>query len=200
LRGTVPLVLFTKAGLSQQLRLGNSPWTVERSAVLELESANQGLLFSRIADTTTGVLSVNGNAGALTMDTTYISNFYLKVRGLFSAGTGISYNSTTGVITTTGSAASAWAYNGNTVGSIKTLGTIDTYDLPFLTSNTEKMRISGATVNGTLMINPGSALPAGIAIAWSRVSLANTITIAFTNSNALGTSVGNITYDVTVIQ
>jgi len=45
------LVLFSKAGLSQQLRLGNNPFAVEKSAVLELQSTNQGLLFTRIADT-----------------------------------------------------------------------------------------------------------------------------------------------------
>jgi hypothetical protein len=90
----------------------------------------------------TGVTSVNGNTGALTMDTTLISNFYQKVRGLFSAGTGISYNSTTGVITSTGGAGSGWALGGNTVGSEKKFGTIDTYDLPFITGNTEKMRLT----------------------------------------------------------
>jgi len=144
---TLLFVLFTKAGLSQQLRLGNNPWTVEKSAVLELQSTNQGLLFSRIADTTlinslnppdgmviyfspakqlmlrangswqslvtpgklsagagiaynnttgvisnTGVLSVNGNTGALTMDTGYISNFYQKVHGLFGATGPITLN------------------------------------------------------------------------------------------------------------
>ena len=204
------LVLFTKEGMSQQMRLGNNPFGNTKSAVLELQSANQGLLFSRLADTAfinalnppdgmvvfftpskqllvrangywqslasttsidttnisnfsqkvrsrfsagtgiaynnttgiisnTGVTSVNGNTGALTLDTGYISNFYQKVRGLFSAGAGISYNSTTGVITATGS---GWSLNGNTVGSLKTIGTIDNYDLPFITGNTEKMRLS----------------------------------------------------------
>jgi hypothetical protein len=36
----------------------------------------------------------------------------------------------------------AWAQGGNTVGSIKKIGTIDNYDLPFITNNTEQMRIS----------------------------------------------------------
>ena len=44
------LLLFQK-GYTQQLRLGNNPFTVEKSAVLELQSNNQGLLFPRIADT-----------------------------------------------------------------------------------------------------------------------------------------------------
>jgi hypothetical protein len=218
------MVLFSKAGLSQQLRLGNNPWTVEKSAVLELQSANQGLLFTRIADTTlinalnppdgmvvyftpskrlllrangywqslasttsidtsnipgfyskvrsefsagtgisynnttgvisnTGVTSLNGNTGALTMDTGFISNFYQKVRGLFSAGSGVSYNAATGVITATGGAGSGWALNGNTVGSLKTIGTIDNYDLPFITNNTEKMRL---TSDGNLSIGADS--------------------------------------------
>ena len=207
------LVLFTKEGMSQQLRLGNNPFGNTKSAVLELQSTNQGLLFSRLADTAfinalnppdgmvvfftptkqllvrangywqslasttsidttnissfsqkvrsrfsagtgisynnttgiisnTGVTAVNGNTGALTMDTGYISNFYQKVRGLFSAGSGITYNATTGVITATGASSNTWAYNGNTVGSLKTLGTVDNYDLPFITNNTERMRIS----------------------------------------------------------
>src|SRR5690606_20860916 len=38
------------------------------------------------------------------VDTSNISNFHLKVKSLLSAGEGILYNSTTGVISTTGSA------------------------------------------------------------------------------------------------
>jgi hypothetical protein len=38
----------------------------------------------------------------LNMDTGYISNFYQKVRGLFSAGSGIGYNTSTGQISNTG--------------------------------------------------------------------------------------------------
>lgn len=214
--GTVLLlVLFTRQGMSQQMRLGNNPWGNTKSAVLELQSANQGLLFSRLADmalinalnppdgmvvyftptktllvrangywqslasttsidttnitafsqkvrsrfsagtgisynittgiiSNTGVTAVNGNTGALTLDTGYISNFYQKVRGLFSAGTGISYNATTGVITAAGGAGTGWALNGNTVAALKSIGTVDNYDLPFITNNTERMRISSA--------------------------------------------------------
>ena len=37
----------------------------------------------------------------------------------------------------------SWTQGGNTVASIKKLGTIDAYDLPFITSNTERMRLTG---------------------------------------------------------
>ncbi len=45
-----------------------------------------------------------------TIDTSNISNFYLKVRSELSAGSGISYNNTTGVITNSG----VLSLNGNT--------------------------------------------------------------------------------------
>jgi hypothetical protein len=113
------LLLLSRSIFSQQLRLGDNPYSVEKSAVLELSSNNQGLLLPRISDTTSinllnppdgmviyftpdkrlllrsngywkeltvlGVTSLNGNYGALTMDTGYIANFYSKVRSLFSA-------------------------------------------------------------------------------------------------------------------
>src|SRR5437762_5178912 len=45
------LLLLNITVFSQQLRLGDNPYTVEKSAVLELSSTNQGLLLPRITDT-----------------------------------------------------------------------------------------------------------------------------------------------------
>ena len=44
-----------------------------------------------------------------------------------------------------------WGFSGNTVGAVKTFGTIDNYDLPIITNNTERMRITagGALAIGT---------------------------------------------------
>ena len=44
-----------------------------------------------------------------------------------------------------------WGFGGNTVGAVKTFGTIDNYDLPIITNNTERMRITatGAVCIGT---------------------------------------------------
>ena len=137
--------------------------------VRSLHTAGTGITYNSTtgAIANAGVLSLNGNTGALTMDTGYISNFYQKVRGLFSGGTGISYNSTTGVITASGSA-SGWSLNGNTVATLKTFGTVDNYDLPVITNNTERMRITNtgnvgigtATFDGTnpekLLVNAGT--------------------------------------------
>jgi|GEM_PF-394991 len=51
------------------------------------------------------------------------------------------------------SASNFWALNGNTVGSVKNFGTIDNYDLPFITNNTEHMRLSNT---GNLAIGASS--------------------------------------------
>jgi 3-methyladenine DNA glycosylase Mpg len=45
-------------------------------------------------------------------------------------------------MSTFASASNFWGLGGNTVGSLKNFGTIDAFDLPFITSNTEKMRLS----------------------------------------------------------
>lgn len=45
--------------------------------------------------------------------------------------------------TPTGSG-SLWSLNGNSVGAMKSLGTISNFDLPFITNNTEKMRLTTA--------------------------------------------------------
>lgn len=50
------LALGSKKSGAQQLKLGSNPTQIEKSAVLELESPNQGLLLTRVSDTS----SVNG--------------------------------------------------------------------------------------------------------------------------------------------
>ncbi|HEY1164969.1 MAG TPA: hypothetical protein VGE90_07365 [Chitinophaga sp.] len=161
---TVVPILLSLSAAAQQLKLGNNPGTINKSAVLELESSKQGLLLTRITDTTVAPLTTapdgmllffkgdnslrirSGNAWkkALTsIDSTDIANFSQKVRGLLSAGSGLTFNSATGVISmaATGTG-SAWALGGNGVTATQNLGTTTNYDLPFITNNTERMRIS----------------------------------------------------------
>ncbi|MEI9944971.1 MAG: hypothetical protein WDN26_12240 [Chitinophagaceae bacterium] len=78
------------------------------------------------------------------VDTSNISNFHLKVKSLLSAGTGITYNASTGVISSSVSTANLWSLDGNTTGAVKTFGTLDNYALPFVTNNTERMRIDAS--------------------------------------------------------
>ncbi|MBK5272618.1 MAG: hypothetical protein JJE22_16570, partial [Bacteroidia bacterium] len=148
----VAFLFLYKTGFSQQLRLGDNPSSVEKSALLDLVSTNQGLLLPRITDTTlinalnppngmviyyspgnqilirangfwqavvsanslklsnlldasislpasgqilqyNGTSWVNSTPSYLTaIDTSDISNFYQKVRGLFTGAAPISIN------------------------------------------------------------------------------------------------------------
>lgn len=211
------LPLFSVA----QLKLGNNPSIINKASLLELESTRQGLLLTRITDTTlaplttaqdgtilfyngdnslrvrsngawekalfaidttdianfgvkvrslfsgtapitynNGVIGISQASGTTngylssadwttfnnklsTIDTTNIANFYVKVRSLLNAGSGITYNNVTGTISVSGSAAGgSWLLGGNGVASIQNMGTTTNFDLPIITNNTEKMRIT----------------------------------------------------------
>lgn len=160
---TVPALLPLCAA-AQQLKLGNNPATINKSAVLELESNKQGLLLTRVTDTTVAPLTTapdgmllffkgdnslrirSGNAWRkplTTVDTTDIANFSQKVRGLLSAGSGLTYNSATGLISLSATGTgSSWQLGGNGVITTQNLGTTSNYDLPLITNNTERMRIN----------------------------------------------------------
>ncbi|WP_295791579.1 hypothetical protein [Mucilaginibacter sp.] len=60
--------------------------------------------------------------------------------------------------------------------------------------------VTGANVNATVIVNPRTALPSSISMAWIRVVSSNTIAIGFVNADAFPRALGTITCDVTVIQ
>jgi hypothetical protein len=64
----------------------------------------------------------------------------------------------------------------------------------------ETVTVTGATTHASLIINPRTALPSGISLAWSTVTAANTVSIGFVNADATPRALGTITFDVTVIQ
>ncbi|MBO9730789.1 MAG: hypothetical protein J7623_19270 [Chitinophaga sp.] len=68
--------------LAQQLKLGTNPSTLKSSALLELESAKQALLITRIADTNQIVSPVNGMIIYLTTDNSFrvrANNYWNKL-------------------------------------------------------------------------------------------------------------------------
>jgi hypothetical protein len=159
------LLLLPLFSAAQQLKLGNNPATINKAAVLELESNSQGLLLTRVTDTTQAPLTTAPDGTILffkgdgslrvrsggawrkqlvTIDTTDITDFYLKTRSVINAGSGITYNSTTGTIALSGAASTggAWLLGGNAVTAAQSLGTTGNFELPFITNNTERMRIS----------------------------------------------------------
>ena len=122
-------VLYGSTLCAQQLKLGKNPYAVEKSAVLELLSDNQGLLFPRIADTT--AISALIPPDGMVIFFTGTKQLLVRSNGywqpvLFAAALGNNY----------------WSVNGNTNGSVKRLGSLDNYALPFITNGTERMRIT----------------------------------------------------------
>lgn len=277
------LLCFTNVVFSQQLKLGKNPFTIEKSAVLELQSDNQGLLFPRISDTSL-VNALNPSDGLVvyytplkklmvranhqwvpltsgTIDTTNISDFYTKVRSLFtataplavyngkitmskatssengylssadwitfnnklsavdtgniaafsakvrslfSAGNGISYNAATGVITATATggggssgSTSGWSLSGNSSVSNNFLGTTDGSPLIFKVNNQQTARFeannlalgTSATVAGgsnSLALGSGSYITVSNAI-----GLGNSAKV---QGGSDGIAIGNSTY------
>lgn len=79
----------------------------------------------------------------------------------------------------------------------------DNSNITYSASLTKTVTITGAALNGSVIVNPRTALATGLAIAWSRVSATNTVLINFTNSGAglFGNQVlGTVVFDITIIQ
>lgn len=65
---------------------------------------------------------------------------------------------------------------------------------------TASFAFSGATIGSVVCISPVTAPPAGIIIAWARVSAANTIEVRFENNSGAAVNPPSIAYNIRVIQ
>ncbi len=77
----------------------------------------------------------------------------------------------------TNSTLGSWNYNGNTVVSEKSIGTVDSFAIPFVTNNTEKMRLTAAGLVGI-----GTATPTATMELKGATSTSVTPTLKLTNS------------------
>jgi hypothetical protein len=64
----------------------------------------------------------------------------------------------------------------------------------------DNVTVTGANVNATVIVNPRTALPSSVSLAWARVVSTNNVAIGFVNSDAASHPLGTIIFDVTVIQ
>lgn len=116
------MLVLTLSAQAQQLRLGKQPLTLQKSAILELESDNQGLLFPRITDTNL----INGLAPPDGMVIFYQPSHQLMVRA----------NGYWNALTSSAALAATWKTTGNagTDTLVNFIGTTDDKPL-FLKSN-----------------------------------------------------------------
>jgi hypothetical protein len=110
----------------------------------------------------------------------------------------LSVNATGDIIVTNMPAASSWAYGGSAVASMQSLGTSSNYHLPFITNNTEKMRLTTAGFLGVGTTAPGNLLEvAGTNTFTSGLRLTNLSAATPTTNNGKALSI-NANGDVIV--
>lgn len=138
------LLMLSVIGFSQQLHLGKNPYTLRKSAVLELESDNQGLLFPRITDTT--LINTLTPPDGMVIFHQPSAQLMVRSGGYWKA------------LTSSNLLTAFWNINGNSNGSVKMFGNTDNFDLPFITNNTERMRILSSGNVGIGTTSPTSIL------------------------------------------
>lgn len=67
-------------------------------------------------------------------------------------------------------------------------------------SRTESFTLTGVTQFASVIVNPRSALPTGIGIAYAYASAANTVTVVLNNTSGSSVALGTVNFDFTVIQ
>lgn len=167
------LTVFFLKVRAQQLKLGDNPFSIDKSALLQLDSKNQGLLLPRITDTTSATLNTapdgmiiffppdssllvrKGGSWAVLAD---IRNLYHYETDPIWIADSSRYYPKTMSDAKFQQVGTSWLLDGNNLTAARNFGTTTGYDLPFITSNTERMRI---LANGNVGINtstPGAKL------------------------------------------
>src|SRR5450756_629462 len=119
-------LLLGNTAFSQQLKLGDNPYTVQKSAVLELNSTKQGLLLARISDTT--AINTLTPPDGMVIFFTPTKQLLVRSNGSWQFLTGGSIISSLNGLT-----ASAQTFATGTTGSdftISSSGTVHTFNIP----------------------------------------------------------------------
>lgn len=169
------LLVYHANAFAQNTGISDIVITPDASAVLDVYSTTRGMLVPRMTQAQRMAIA-SPAAGLLVYQTDGASGFYY-------------FNS---LIWTTFSASAGWLPGGNNVISTQTLGTTSGFDLPFITDNTEKMRI---TTGGNVIIGngDGTITPSGNTLRAPNAGGAGSVngaTLTLKGGNATGTALG----------
>jgi hypothetical protein len=189
------LVATNDAGSYVDLGINSSGYVVNSSPILS--GIGNAYLYSTgndfiIGDSTVGKNLILFTGGAA------LNNERMRITG--AGKIGIANNNPQAVLDVSGT------YKMGSSGTVLTnmiktnFNINDAVSFDYTSTRQITVTVAGATVNGTVIINPRTALPTGIGIGWAQVSSTNNVTIGFTNSDGTARSIGNINFDVTIIQ
>lgn len=163
-----------------QLKVGDNPTNIKRSAILELESTQQGLLLPRLGDTNAINLLTPPDGMII-----YLKNGNPATEGLY-----VRRNNGWEMMANTASALNNWSLDGNTLTAGQYFGSNNLQDVIFKTNNAEVFR---ATAAGNLQVS-STAVPAGTTETSVLLLKADgTILQRTISANAFKTAVGNLT-------
>jgi len=170
------LVLFAGAfslpsAVKAQLKIGDNPTQITPSAILELNSTEQGFLLPRLNN--------------WQIDATFSGNIPDGMMIFYDATT----SDSTGIyirkdnawqkVTTSEQANTLWSRTGNTItDGADTLGSLNSVDLKIITNNTQRIRIDGAT--GLVHFTTDSVTVAGRLHTGGRVFMDSSLTVSDT--------------------
>jgi len=160
--------------------------------------ANDAYLYNLGQDLLIGAGSAGSGVSILTGGTNQSTNERVRVDGTGNVGIGVAAPTAKLDVAGTVKLGTAGSVLTNILKT--TLNINDNTNFAQGATRTVAVTVTGATTNAAVILNPRTALAAGIAIAWVRVSAANTVQISFINSGPTNHAIGNVTFDVTFIQ
>ncbi|MFL9484064.1 hypothetical protein ACI6Q2_14890 [Chitinophagaceae bacterium LWZ2-11] len=135
--------MFLGTQLKAQLKIGDQPTNINKSAILELQSTKQGFLLPRLTDSTTintynppdGMLIYfnPGNAG---------TGLYIRKSGYWQR------------ITVDSLSNKSWSVNGNTIGTGNAnIGSLDAQSISVITNSIQRILVDGNSGNVSIANN-----------------------------------------------
>lgn len=132
-----------------QLKLGSNPAAINKSSVLELESQVQGLLLPRIPNLVVPPLTTAPDG--MIVFNLQGNNLMVRKNNLWwKVADSSNFSSLLAI--------SGWALGGNPVSVMQNFGTTSNFDVPFITNNLERMRITNTGNVGIGVTNPSTLL------------------------------------------